>query len=125
MNGKAGLEGVWLGPGVLMGRKAARAVLNELNKPAPRVGSRVPAAAPTRSAAVGDSTACVECHNLAVLIAKPRSGYWHFEKAHRVVLERRQGCVECHAEMSPYEARHHRINRLAQIATCASCHVAQ
>ena len=125
MNGKAGLEGVWLGPGIVMGRRAARAVLNELKKPVQRTGSGVSAEVPKRSATVGDSTSCVKCHDLAAVMAKPRSGYWHFEKAHRLVLERRQGCVECHAEMVPYKAHSHRINRLAQIVTCASCHVAE
>jgi len=125
MNGKAGLEGVWLGPGIVMGRRAARAALNELKKqPIPRIDSGFSAEASQRLA-TRDSTSCVKCHDLAALIAKPRSGYWHFEKAHRVVLERRQGCLECHAEMSPYRAQQHRINRLVQIATCPSCHVAQ
>ena len=125
MNGKAGLEGVWLGPGIVMGRRAARAALNELKKqPIPRIDSGFSAEASQRPTA-RDSTTCVKCHDLAALIAKPRSGYWHFEKAHRVVLERRQGCLACHAEMSPYRAQHHRINRLMQIASCASCHVAQ
>lgn len=125
MNGKAGLEGVWLGPGIAMGRRAARAVLSELKKPVLRIGPGFSAEAPKRPASVGDNTSCLKCHDLAALVAKPRSGYWHFEKAHRVVLERRQSCMECHAEMSPYRAQHHGINRLMQIVTCASCHVAQ
>jgi len=131
INGKAGLEGTFLGPSIITGRIAARAVLTELEKEPEQivtpVSTKVVDASKVNnvSATSFDSIYCKSCHNLEALIANPRSGYWHFERAHSVVLQHKYECVQCHAELAPYHPESHRINRLAQIENCAFCHVAQ
>ena len=37
---------------------------------------------------------------LRQLVAEPRSGYLHFEKAHTLVLEHNFDCVQCHGPAS-------------------------
>lgn len=111
INGKAALEGTFLGPCILTGRVAARTVLAELDRPAPK---KSPAAA-----------RCASCHNIADQIAESAQGYWHFGEVHRVVLERHTDCRTCHAELAPYRADHHHINPQALTASCVQCHVAK
>lgn len=128
INGKAGLEGTFLGPSVITGRVAGRAVVADLKaakKLKPMVASTI-TERPITAANSGDNQACSKCHNLEAAIAKSRTGYWHFERAHRVILERQYSCNQCHAEMViPYKPEGHRINRLAQINSCVFCHVAE
>ncbi|MFN0107272.1 MAG: FAD-dependent oxidoreductase [Blastocatellia bacterium] len=128
INGKAGLEGTFLGPSVITGRVAGRAVVAELKaakKLKPTVASTITERLVT-AANSADNQACSKCHNLETSIAKPRTGYWHFERAHRVILERKYSCNQCHAEMEiPYKPANHRINRLVQINSCVFCHVAE
>ncbi len=124
INGKAGLEGTFLGPSIFTGRAAGRALLAELGPMptgAPPVASA--AAAADRGAPAGDDTKCLACHPLGALVSTPRPGYSHFEKVHSRVLELRLACARCHAELAPYPDKAHRVNREAQIRTCAECHV--
>lgn len=111
INGKAALEGTFLGPCIVTGRVAARSILGV---PAPPV-TLLPAT----------SERCIDCHDVETLVNENRKGYWHFEKSHRVVLERELACLLCHAELAPYDDGHHRMNQLALTASCASCHIAQ
>jgi flavocytochrome c len=111
INGKAALEGTFLGPCIVTGRVAARSILGE---PAPPV-TPLPAS----------SERCTDCHDVASLVKENRKGYWHFEKSHRVVLERELACLLCHAELAPYDEASHKMNQLALTASCASCHIAQ
>jgi len=111
INGKAALEGTFLGPCIVTGRVAARFVLNETET--------------ARTVPTHDDTRCMSCHNIKKLLAKPRPGYWHFEKSHAVVLERGTDCRQCHAELAPYHRDDHHLSQLALTATCVSCHVAQ
>ena len=129
INGKAGLEGTFLGPSILTGRVAGRAVLTELKEakkltPPPAL-TVVPERTITTANTAGNQQ-CSKCHNLEALIAQPRNGYWHFERAHRAIQERKYDCAQCHAEMTgQYKAETHKINRLAQINSCVFCHVAE
>ncbi|HXV60966.1 MAG TPA: FAD-dependent oxidoreductase, partial [Vicinamibacteria bacterium] len=125
INGKAGLEGTFLGPSIVTGRVVGRTILSELE----RQRSLVPTTeveAPPRPTADRDldQTACVTCHDLEEQIASPRWGYSHFEKVHRIVGERGAICSQCHAEMFPYDSDRHAIDRLSQVETCKSCHLA-
>jgi hypothetical protein len=61
---------------------------------------------------------------MPALTATSRPGYWHFERVHREVLDRAWPCTRCHKELSPFRAAGHTIDRIAQIDTCATCHVA-
>jgi uncharacterized protein len=110
INGKAALEGTFLGPCIVTGRVAARSLLKELVVPA--------------DASLAASSRCADCHDLPGLLAKPRDGYWHFEKVHRVIMERGTDCRQCHSELTPYRENAHRINRQTLSASCVSCHVA-
>lgn len=111
INGKAALEGTFLGPCILTGRVAAKSILAELNRPRPEEPSA--------------NRRCSACHDLPTQLAKPRPGYWHFELVHKTVLERHVDCHACHAELSPYRADHHRTHPQALATTCVRCHTAR
>lgn len=120
INGKAALEGTFLGPSIVTGRVAARTILAALPR---RVRAQPPRALlPTERDAAFPDSACTGCHNLDLLLARTRPGYWHFEKSHRAVVDRSLSCHACHAELHPYIRRAHRINRASQIDNCKSCH---
>lgn len=112
INGKAALEGTFLGPCIVTGRVAAQAIIAELSL------RRKPEAAVQHDR-------CVSCHDMSELIAKPRSGYWHFERVHEVAAERKLDCRHCHGELAPYNADDHLTNPQVLAATCVQCHVAQ
>ena len=127
VNGKAGLEGTFLGPSIVTGRIAGRQVAAELGL----AGSRT---APARTTAGAGPTArrtealaahCATCHDVDAEAANPRRGYSHFEKVHHVVGARKHDCGLCHAEMWPFDPEHHRVDRVAQIDVCRHCHVAE
>jgi uncharacterized protein len=132
INGKAALEGTFLGPAIVTGRVAARAAVRDSGLAALPVGVEpsLPIAAPMSSAiniAASDSSTikCQSCHDLSSLVDQRRAGYWHFERAHQVVLERKLECAQCHGEMRlPFDVAYHRIDRLSQTNTCTTCHVA-
>jgi succinate dehydrogenase/fumarate reductase flavoprotein subunit len=111
INGKAALEGTFLGPCIITGRVAARSIAQVLN--VKRTGSSV------------ESKKCISCHHIKDLLSKPRPGYWHFEKSHDVVRQRGTDCRQCHAELAPYQVQQHRINQRALTASCVHCHMAQ
>lgn len=111
INGKAALEGTFLGPCIVTGRVAARAIVAE-------------EALPEREATASEDR-CIDCHNMQELLAKPRRGYWHFEQVHKVSRERKIDCRACHGELTPYDGDHHRANRQVLASTCVQCHVAQ
>ena len=130
INGKAGLEGTFLGPSIVTGRVAGRTAVADLGAApmipvtlAPVTSRPAPRAADTQ-ARFQKTTYCQSCHDLAGAIASPRPGYSHFEKVHGVVLERRYECLECHTTFGRYEPASHRIDPVAHIATCVRCHVA-
>jgi flavocytochrome c len=93
INGKAALEGTFLGPCIVTG--------------------------PPMKA---ESADCKDCHDLESLSAKPRTGYWHFKKTHRVVHERKYQCRLCHAELDTYREENHQVDPLARLENCAICH---
>jgi hypothetical protein len=125
INGKAGLEGTFLGPSIVTGRVAGRAILKEISKSRSLTGAteRMPVPASAASEAFGNDT-CQTCHDLPSLLETARPGYSHFEKVHRVVIEKDFACRTCHEEMFPIDLDRHRIDALRQIDTCRNCHVA-
>lgn len=110
INGKAALEGTFLGPCIMTGREAAWSI----------IGGPAVHGTPTDK-----STRCGDCHDVEALIRKPRSGYWHFEKSHRVALKRKLACLQCHAELATYDETDHQMDPLALTRTCVRCHMAQ
>lgn len=111
INGKAALEGTFLGPCIVTGRVAARAIITESGFP--------------KLAAAVRHDRCRKCHDMRTLLAKPRSGYWHFERVHEIGAERKLDCRHCHGDLTPYDAERHRTNSQVLAATCVQCHVAQ
>jgi succinate dehydrogenase/fumarate reductase flavoprotein subunit len=119
LNGKAGLEGTFLGPSILQGR-----ILGQRLAKLARGGAPDPPPAPApREASPAVDAPCQSCHPLARLTASPRKGYWHFDRVHQVVENRKWECRSCHSEMSPFVASRHRTDAVAQIAACARCHL--
>ena len=111
VNGKAALEGTFLGPCIVTGRVAARALLQELS-----IGS---------SLTPPEKSSCLECHDMSQLSAPPKEGYWHFTQVHRAIAERGLDCRHCHGELAPWRESDHRINRQSLTASCILCHTAQ
>jgi flavocytochrome c len=112
INGKAALEGTFLGPCIVTGRVAARSLLK---------GGDI---APRLASTTATESRCSSCHDIPELLAQPRDGFWHFEKVHRVTEDRGLDCRHCHSELTPYRTDHHRINRQSLSASCVVCHVA-
>jgi flavocytochrome c len=123
INGKAALEGTFLGPCIITGRIAGRSVLAELDlnsKPVTRSVSisEVSKASPVKA----ESTNCKDCHDLASLSTELQTCYWHFNKSHRVVQEHKYQCGLCHSELDPYSEENHQVDPLVQLENCAICH---
>jgi len=121
INGKAALEGTFLGPAVLMGRIAGQAVA---------------AAAKSKHAPVRDlprpiaarpflNETCLRCHPLAEDVRRARAGYWHYEQSHAKVLSRDYACSKCHSDLHPYSKARHKLNRPALVHHCVACHGVQ
>lgn len=120
INGSHGGSGTFLAPGVLIGRIAGRVaaeyaaretadgVATTLASDVPQPGP--PAAGPT------------EPEVLAELVSAGRDGYWHFERSHRVVLERRYGCAVCHDDDWPAGPATTRAARIRRLDSCTTCH---
>jgi uncharacterized protein len=147
INGKAALEGTFLAPSVLTGRVAGRSAAADISASRNATYPYPSAASAAQSATMSSATSpvmssatppapggaptwgnsdCIECHNLTALVATPRPGYWHFERAHQLILERKLECAQCHAEMTPkLDPAQHRINRLSQSQSCSACHASQ
>jgi succinate dehydrogenase/fumarate reductase flavoprotein subunit len=119
-NGKAALEGTFIAPAMLQGRLVGRAIAAALPQ---RRTTRVEPQASSNSSEQVIEAPCSTCHDIEKLVATHREGYWHFERVHQVVIENKYECVKCHAEMKPFRASDHKIDRVAQIENCASCHL--
>jgi succinate dehydrogenase/fumarate reductase flavoprotein subunit len=125
INGKAGLEGTFLGPSIVTGRVAGRTILKEIAK-SRSLTVTTEAKSPSAPAAseVFENDTCQTCHDLKALVAMSRPGYSHFEKVHRVVMGKTFACRTCHEEMFPIDLDRHTIDASRQIDTCKNCHVA-
>jgi fumarate reductase flavoprotein subunit len=104
IHGRSSLEGDFIGMAILMGRIVGRE-----------------AAANNDDA--GESTTCQGCHDIGELISAKRPGYGHFENSHRLVLDGKLSCVQCHAGMLPFDMESHKMNRTAMSSRCANCHL--
>jgi predicted oxidoreductase len=121
LNGKAGLEGTFLGPSILQGRILGQKLAKGIQARAVPAGPVAARSAPQTPAP--PRVQCQSCHPVDKLVATPRKGYWHFERVHKRVLENSWQCETCHAELSPFAAERHRTNPISQIAACARCHL--
>jgi predicted oxidoreductase len=124
INGKAALEGTFLGPGVYMGRVAGKtAAVAGVNK-SPRLvqGNPLPTPAVVKQFS---SSECLRCHAVSQDVEKKRAGYWHYEQSHAKVLARAYGCSECHSDLQPYNKNRHVLDRRGALHQCATCHGVQ
>ena len=125
INGRAALEGTMLGPGLLMGRIAAREIVAHLKtegrSPAATIAGTAPEKSPATKASDPESLRAWR-DVLRQLVTEPRPGYLHFEKAHAVVLERNLDCAQCHREPLPLALTADRLIRHELIQACVVCH---
>ena len=119
LNGTAALEGTFLAPGILQGRIVGRQMRGA--SPATHVQERTALSGTTEA---GVAAPCQTCHDVAKLVSQKRTGYWHFDRVHARVLERKLSCEQCHAGMTPFRMATHKIDRIAQAEQCAVCHLA-
>ena len=123
INGKAALEGTFLGPGIYMGRIAGRRIAQDLGRPRAPDGDPPP---PSVSAQAGFSNSeCLRCHDAARDVTQQRPGYWHYEQSHAKALSREYHCSSCHGDLFPYRASSHRLDRGSIVAYCRACHGVQ
>lgn len=128
MNGLNGLDGMFTGPSILTGRVAGRTAVEELAdmfdwQPVEfmrRDGDWADAA--TTNAAFVPT---LGPDDVRALLAQSRDGYWHFERAHNLVLERGYDCGQCHSQdAAPFYAAASRNDRAVQTRVCEACHLA-
>jgi succinate dehydrogenase/fumarate reductase flavoprotein subunit len=124
INGKAALEGTFLGPSIVTGRVAAQSALAELgHKPGKISRKSTSPTQPSRGAepSVKNDT-CLECQSLPKRVDQKRPGYDHFERVHRIVVNEQYRCVSCHSEMAPVGMESHQFDRAVQAENCLRCH---
>ena len=129
VNGKAGLEGTFLGPSILTGRVSGRSVLSELDdwglmdaESLPQREVATAQQAPEHPQPDYENAACTSCHDLSELIELGRSGYWHFELSHRAILEENRQCSQCHGQLVPFAQDSHRVDPFLRAQSCGNCH---
>jgi flavocytochrome c len=125
INGKAALEGTFLGPGIYMGRIAGRTIAQDLAR-APRAGTNPERRADIATRQTTFSNAeCLKCHDVAKDVTRQRPGYWHYEQSHAKALSRQYACSSCHADLFPHQAIAHRLDKAAAVTYCRACHGVQ
>ena len=120
INGKHGMDGMFLGPAILTGRLAGETIAAAHAAGEPLELGPAPAEEPPPDPT--SFRADLGTNDLEALLATPRDGYWHFQKAHGIVLERGYECSRCHSAALPFRAVNNRETRLAQTAVCTNCH---
>lgn len=118
INGKYGLDGMFLGPAILSGRLAGRSIAA-----AYAAGPEKPAIEPSLPAPdAGNRQVALTAEDLESLLADSREGYWHFQVSHHLVLERGYACTRCHSAQLPFAPLYDRQSLLAQTEVCTNCH---
>jgi uncharacterized protein len=122
VNGKAGLEGTFLGPSLIQGRRAGRYLAAHLGgQPVDPAPIAIPAA-PTSET---NDLVCRTCHSLPIGFFSQRPGYRHFGRAHKLAEERHYACTRCHAEVELLRPWRHQIDPAMQTTNCSWCHLPQ
>jgi len=122
INGKHGLDGMFLGPAILSGRLAGQSIVA-----ASRV-TKVPELLSNEQLSTGELHRAADWQptmttaDLEVALSEPRDGYWHFKVSHQLVLERGYVCTSCHSAELPFATIGDRESRLIQSALCTMCH---
>jgi predicted oxidoreductase len=118
INGKHGLDGMFLGPAIFTGRLAGRSIADayatQPQEPTVEFASPLPLSVSWQAG--------LDAAALNALLAEPRDGYWHFQKSHQLVLEREYSCERCHSAQLPLAPVSDRAGLYAQTAVCTNCH---
>jgi predicted oxidoreductase len=118
INGKHGLDGMFLGPAILSGRLAGQSIAAATTA----VENEPEILSTEQSGSAGAWQPTMTSGDLEELLAEPRDGYWHFQVSHRLVLERRYICTSCHSEQLPFSSLNDRSAIVAQTRNCTTCH---
>ena len=121
INGKHGMDGMFLGPALLTGRLAGMTIAAEHAAETEAVATTpsLPEDPLPDAATWQASLTAVE---LQSLLASPRDGYWHFEMSHNLVAEREYECTLCHSAKMPFFPLNNLESKLAQTQVCTNCH---
>jgi uncharacterized protein len=125
INGKAALEGTFLGPGMYMGRIAGRRIAQDFGRPPRPSPNLQPVTANVSSPTTSSDAQCLGCHDVLKDVARRRPGYWHYQQSHAKALSRQYACSSCHADLFPYRATAHRLDRMSVVTYCRACHGVQ
>jgi hypothetical protein len=120
INGRHGMDGMFLGPAIVTGRLAGQAIVAERAGAAPLDLPALPEDGPLPDPSSWSPT--LTAAELRALLVIPRDGYWHFQMSHNMVLEREYECSMCHSAQLPFAAVENRQSRRAQTEVCTNCH---
>ena len=118
INGKHGLDGMFLGPAIISGRLAGQSIVAATSS-ATRQLAVIPAEPPQQ---VGEWRPTMTAETLKAMLGVSRTGYWHFQVSHELVLERGYECSKCHSAQLPLSTVSARASRLLQTDVCTNCH---
>lgn len=121
INGKHGMDGMFLGPALLTGRLAGMTIAAEHAAETEALATTPPLPEdPLPDAATWQAS--LTAVELQSLLASPRDGYWHFEMSHNLVVEREYECTLCHSAQMPFFPLNNLESKLAQTQVCTNCH---
>jgi len=121
INGKHGMDGMFLGPALLTGRLAGMTIVAEHAAETEALATTPPLPEdPLPDAATWQAS--LTAVELQSLLASPRDGYWHFEMSHNLVAEREYECTLCHSAKMPFFPLNNLESKLAQTQVCTNCH---
>jgi len=120
INGKAGLEGTFLGPAIVTGRVAGRqiaamdepAIATPLVRRDPFTIHEMPA---------GEDR-CTACHSTSEDAGDNHPGYEHYDFVHEQVSKGKLRCEVCHSELFPFTPSSHATDLLRLTDSCPICH---
>jgi predicted oxidoreductase len=118
INGRHGLDGMFLGPSILTGRLAGRSIVAQYSGTERQPETQLP----VEQRETSDRKPALTATALESLLAESRDGYWHFERSHRLVLERGYECDHCHSAQLPFTPPVVRSSLIAQAKLCTNCH---
>ncbi|MCZ6475046.1 MAG: FAD-binding protein [Gammaproteobacteria bacterium] len=121
INGKHGMDGMFLGPALLTGRLAGMTIAAEHAAETEALATTPPLPEdPLPDASTWQAS--LTAVELQSLLASPRDGYWHFEMSHNLVVEREYECTLCHSAQMPFFPLNNLESKLAQTQVCTNCH---
>lgn len=120
INGKAGLEGTFLGPSIVTGRVAGRTVSAEVMAEITNIAIHKEPF--TIHPKFNNQTECSSCHQLEKKIQEANPGYEHFGFVHKLVLEDKLPCQMCHSNLYPYNPIEHHWDIQMKTNSCVTCH---